>query len=646
MPDQMTVQQFGATIKQKYPAYASRSDDEVGKAMLAKYPQYASRVKIPSTDSRNAFQRGVDELQNYIEHPEQRGEGQPNVANRFGGGIVQGGLRPFAHPIETVKSMAGYFAPPHSVAGIFAGPALPLVRQVRDVAKGMIADPARTTGQLIGGVALGELTGDIFGGVKDLATSALPETAGKFARSAAGAGPKTVKELVKQTKAINEKGASDTAIENQTAEAKALNTRKSELSKHATEKAKAVSKNKGVQEGLTSDLEAQRKIAPTVQKLSNARSALRAAVETAREKALKIGNKLYSGVNEKLNAIPSDMAGLSSGYAEASNSFGEALNQPPLLKRLGQLLEEPPEGETKSPVTYKDEQQLYSELGKELSKGSLNGPTYHAYDVLHESIGKDMQRIADLQGQGEALSAARNYWRRMKQTFGKPISFTDAATKAIGGVTDETQANQVRLLGSFDPEIPKLVKHVSNIEKGVSSLPKETPERVLTEKAAAEKLPVPGKGISPKIELTPRPTPKTFDPPKIGAKEVAEVHKKGYEARQKLVEHKAGWMAAGSLIYTAIDMLKGEIPSTSGVGTSIGGSLAVQAMVTKILSNPKVMSFLEEATPADVAQIPPELRGEFPKLIAAAEKRGVKVSPVLTKAFVGAAAVGNQNGNK
>lgn len=41
----LTIEQFGQTIKQKYPAYASYSDAEVGQKMLEKYPQYQDKIQ-------------------------------------------------------------------------------------------------------------------------------------------------------------------------------------------------------------------------------------------------------------------------------------------------------------------------------------------------------------------------------------------------------------------------------------------------------------------------------------------------------------------------------------------------------------------------------------------------------------------------
>lgn len=47
MTEQMTIEQFGQSVKAKYPQYAKYSDADIGKAMLEKYPQYRSRVKVP-----------------------------------------------------------------------------------------------------------------------------------------------------------------------------------------------------------------------------------------------------------------------------------------------------------------------------------------------------------------------------------------------------------------------------------------------------------------------------------------------------------------------------------------------------------------------------------------------------------------------
>lgn len=42
--DKLTIQEFGATIKQKYPQYSALSDYDIGQKTLAKYPQYGEKI--------------------------------------------------------------------------------------------------------------------------------------------------------------------------------------------------------------------------------------------------------------------------------------------------------------------------------------------------------------------------------------------------------------------------------------------------------------------------------------------------------------------------------------------------------------------------------------------------------------------------
>ena len=44
--EKLTIEQFGSTIKQKYPQYGHLSDEEVGRKTIAKYPQYQEKVEF------------------------------------------------------------------------------------------------------------------------------------------------------------------------------------------------------------------------------------------------------------------------------------------------------------------------------------------------------------------------------------------------------------------------------------------------------------------------------------------------------------------------------------------------------------------------------------------------------------------------
>lgn len=53
-----TVQQFGQTIKSKYPQYNDMSDEELGRKMLVKFPQYSDMVSSQPTD-QGSIESGI-----------------------------------------------------------------------------------------------------------------------------------------------------------------------------------------------------------------------------------------------------------------------------------------------------------------------------------------------------------------------------------------------------------------------------------------------------------------------------------------------------------------------------------------------------------------------------------------------------------
>ena len=457
----------------------------------------------------------------------------------------------------------------------------------------------------------------VIAGVKELAPRAVRATAD----AVAGTGPRVTKALVKDTQAANVADAAKVGEDNSIAALKAEATRRAELSKHAEAKSTVEAKNQAVKAKLESDLAAQRKIAPTEQKLGNARSALRAAIETAREKALKVGNEKYTTVRDALNSIEARPDFANDLDVLATQNIPGSKGAPTILKAIAKR------AASQEPIRYEDLQADYSTLGNELSKGTLDPTTYHAYDQMHEAIGKEMQGIADENGMGEQLTAARNYWRRMKQTFGKPISFTDAASKTLGGLKDETQENQIRLLGSFDPEIPKLFNHVSNIEKGVEAQPRPVPERVLTTKAAESRV------APPKLDLTPRPEPKLPAPRKIGAEDVQPVKAAKATDRAAYVRHigqrAAVYGVASAPLEIAAGIFRGS-PMLEAIGVlQAPAALATTEAIARFLENPRFVKFVSQATPRDVAEIPADIRGDFPNLVKAAQAKGIKVSPAL-----------------
>lgn len=394
------------------------------------------------------------------------------------------------------------------------------------------------------------------------ATRGLAKVLPRTARAVTGTSPKVAATLAKETATENAASAAKAQ------EAQAVETKRGGLQKEIYEKSRE----------------------------------FQGRMETARNNALKIGNEKYSAVNEALSNLPADMEKLQGAYADAAMAYGDALNPAPLIKRL--------EGVMKNePLTYADEQKLYSELGKELSKGTLSGTTYHAYDILHESIGEDMQRIADSKGMGAQLTDARNYWRRMKQTFGKPPSARDSASTALKSLSpefskSESTANKVRLLGNYDPEIERTAGEVTEARKGLKSLPKAKPTTATT---------------------------KTID-----AGDVKGAKAESMRKRADWIENRGTWVATWPLFHVMSSIMRGELGDLGRAGVEGAATYGAVRGIAGIMRNPKVIEFLTKATPDDVAQIPQDLRGSFPDIVQAAQKQGIKVSPALIAATAGA----------
>ena len=69
------------------------------------------------------------------------------------------------------------------------------------------------------------------------------------------------------------------------------------------------------------------------------------------------------------------------------------------------------------------------------------------------------------------------------------------------------------------------------------------------------------------------------------------------------------------------------------------GGIAVAGVegVARLLENPKVVEFLTRPTARDLAQVPPELRGDMSTIAQVAARKGIKVDPRIY-AIAGAAA--------
>jgi hypothetical protein len=656
MPPQLSPDEAIAQLRKlpedKQRLVLSRLSPDVRKGILAQLT--AAPAKAPSAVPPPPQSSAVDQpvtAQELKEHPV-----AGHVAN-FGAGAISTLRNAAEHPIDTfitgpAKALSDLLPAYQMVNGVpIPIPNRQGMENEKEQAKAIAENPLYTAGQVVGGVEAAEGAGK-FIGPASRALKATRESVRTGAQSLVGAGERPVKAAVakeakaadteaERVRAANKKsdedrraawGEVDKANEAERARV-AKETREQEAAhKEATAKAKA--ENEQV-------LKERKQRATAQAKLDEASSEMRGRIETAREKALKVGNTKFNAVNEKLNALPADNESLLNAHSEAMEKIKGSQSEPKILEEIGKRLQN--EG-----LDYEDEQGFYSELGNELSKGTLQGDIYTAYDTMHEAVGEDMQRIADSQGEGGKLYDARAYWRRMKQTFGKPWNQNDNATATLKTAnpeflkSDEYQ-NRLRLLGWFDEQLPKVAENVTNLRQGLDALGKEKPLRQEV-KQLPEK-PPPIKGDFKEYEERHKDVNKPIERPEINTRQL----------RETLLDR---WTTGESSLnkWQVRALLSGGLGSI--VGLAMGGSEGIEAagavsaasyafgpaVVAKLLDNPGVREWLTRppAGELDALQKLPnadrvKITDGLKKVVQQAQTTGVPVSPSVL-AFVGASA--------
>ena len=485
-----------------------------------------------------------------------------------------------------------------------------------------------------------------------------PRVSGKLTHALTDTGPDVAKGLAKKTEKAN------TAKEGKVA---TLNTRRAEVDAERITKANAAN-DAALKEHEKTVAEADKKLRDAhvkhqaekaeVENINKAAAAIPDAragleshakdlteqadvrIEKARHDALEEGNTKYNTVNEQLNPLASNQGFLQSATLDASEKIKGSNTSVPILKDMERLIK------TGDVVNYETLQGYYSELGREIVKGTLPGDVYHALDTLHESIGNEMQRIADSQGLGTELKSAREYWRRMKQTFGDTSdAISDRAGRELKDNNPDYIGEQIseyrqRLLGSFDPQIPNLLKTAAKALERLGKLPTEESARKMIAKIPRppEATVVPPPGTKP----VPAPrAPLLAEKKTISAEDLTQANRESLAEREKLAR------TGHSPLLTSISVFDAIRNGMEGNWAGVGRDVAARGLYevgkqgfAAVLRNPSVIEFLSKPTAEQIAKIPPDLRGPNLKaLLDEAKGKGIKVDPRL---YVVAAASASQ----
>jgi hypothetical protein len=244
-----------------------------------------------------------------------------------------------------------------------------------------------------------------------------------------------------------------------------------------------------------------------------------------------------------------------------------------------------------------------------------------------------MQKIADRKGVGAQLQDARNSWRNLKQTFYDPKS---PLRKAL----DSKEPGQAvkHLIGKDRTAIEALAKYDPDLAARANTLRGYHEEAQAIRPSTAAPKPAPK--LSPRQEPAAYPAARVATEQKIGAADVQAAKAEALDKRAQMITHRGSWVAAWPLFHVLTSVFRGELPNLGGVAVESAGTLGTVHAIANLMQRPAVVEFLTKATPKDVAAIPANLRGDFPRILTEAQKRGIKVSPALTRAFTGAAAAG------
>jgi len=583
---------------------------------------------VSPPDKRNAFQRGVDNLTRYAEHPEDRGAGQPNLANKFGGGVFRGFLGPLAHPILALQSMKAAAAPAQSTVGKVADTLVPGsvagYRQIRDLAKGFEEDPAGTAGQVVGGLGLGEAGGEVVGAATDAAgnmmksgsrilTGTSSRNTGALVRDATEENANNVKNAA----SANEKNAADrkTELKGYFDKKKAADAAKAEAQTAIDRKAAAAHGVEQADETLRSDLD---KTKAKVKAEADQRYANQRAELNDREIP-------YNGAT----AENPEMVTSANFVPKVTEAWDSAITgsdtRPAIIKSIEERIN------SAEPLTWKDYQGYRSEIGKKLTSGTLPGDEYYGYKKVLGVVDDAMQQIADHNGMGKQVADDRAFYSQYMDTFHDPKSPVYKALKAQerGGTVKAFRGADrtgIEAVAKYDPDLAKRLASTRDVQAVASAPVKAVPAKPEPKLAPA------------KPEVIPET--RTISPEDIRKQHAAKLQANADRAAN-IGQRSADWRIAGGLTALGGAIAHSGIAELAGVG-ALAAPFATEAYA-RFLERPGVVDFLTKVTQADIDKVPPELRSQSLKqlepVVRQAQKQGVKVSPVLLKALGASAAI-------
>jgi hypothetical protein len=197
----------------------------------------------------------------------------------------------------------------------------------------------------------------------------------------------------------------------------------------------------------------------------------------------------------------------------------------------------------------------------------------------------------------------------------------------------------VEKLAQFNPQLARRINTVRGYQSEAVSI---KPKTVTKAEPTLPPKPIPVEPIEPKTKPIPPPRPPLETPvKKVELEDIRQA--KGESAAKKENKARTGYapiVSTGLFVDALRSAMQGQFEH-AGVDVAARGLYEIgKQTYAALLRNPDVIRVITEPTARDIAQIPPELRGESLKgLIEQAKKQGIKVDPRIS-ALAGASAVG------
>lgn len=561
--------------------------------------------------------------------------------------VLAGAAGVIRHPLDTLGNV---------ISGAFNTVVHPV-----DTAT-QVAHQLNTNGPQTGAVMLGQglvlpslvkATEPITTPVMDAATNAAKAVANSgpaIVRAGAnvlgGTTPKVAKELGEATQEANEAAAAKATDAN----AKLQAQRGVDLQNHFERTQAVRAQNEAAQGVQTRKAALDRGVEQLDPQIQQELAATRAKVQA---QANANYNNVKTAYNTALQNAPSPEAAVQSGLLAPSDELAAAVRKAQSkitgstesVKQFKDILSKFPESEPES-VTYQGAEipqghPLYDlltegatpttadlptvmgyeqEIGRTLAqgRGQLPSDVYLALKSLQTDLQGTAQKMADAAGVGDEHAAARDYYRGYMQTFRdtkspitKAIDSSPEAGQAIAKFQGKDQSG-VEALAKYNPDLAKKI----NTVRGYQAKAKSIPARTAT--------------LKPEPILAPKPQPIVPEVQKIGPDEIRDAKAKALEQQADWIRKRGSLIASGYGAYNFLtSLMHGNIGGVMGAGTEIGiGLTATQALATA-LENPRIVRYLTNPTPSDIAAIPPSVRADMPAIVQAARAKGINVHPAL-----------------